>query len=200
MNIYVESNFILEMALMQEEHQACADILDLCRQGRATLHLPAFAFVESRANLLWRKRERAQIQKSLELQLAQLGRSELFRADADTSRAIIPLLARSSVDEEARFNLAIADLLSQATIIPLTAETIRLARVYEDIFRQVQDATVFASIVSHLSDARPVVSCFLNRNSEGFDITDVKRILADLNCRTLLSFRDGLSYIHSQIS
>lgn len=200
MNVYAESNFILELALMQEEHQSCAEILNVCRSSDASLFLPAFSFVESRGNLLRRRRERTQIQKSLENQLAQLGRSELFRADVDISRAVIPLLVRSSVDEEARFNQVTEELLSRSTLIPLTAEIIQLAQTYGDIFRQAQDAAVFASVVSHLSTTRPSRSCFLNRNSEDFDITDVKRTLGDYNCKILLGFKDGLAYIRSQFA
>ena len=37
MNIYVESNFVLELALMQEQHDSCENILLLCENKKAHL-------------------------------------------------------------------------------------------------------------------------------------------------------------------
>jgi hypothetical protein len=42
MNVYVESNFVLELALLQEEHETCENILALCERAEAKLVLPAF--------------------------------------------------------------------------------------------------------------------------------------------------------------
>lgn len=37
MNIYVESNFVLELALVQEQHASCEEIVGLSEARRATL-------------------------------------------------------------------------------------------------------------------------------------------------------------------
>jgi hypothetical protein len=42
MNIYVETNFVLELAFVQEQHESCEQIIGLCEAGRTTLVLPAF--------------------------------------------------------------------------------------------------------------------------------------------------------------
>jgi hypothetical protein len=47
MNIYVETNFVLELAFVQEQVESCGAILGLCEAGRATLVLPAFCIAES---------------------------------------------------------------------------------------------------------------------------------------------------------
>ena len=39
---YVESNFVLELALEQDEAESCRDILSLCEAGRLDLVIPAF--------------------------------------------------------------------------------------------------------------------------------------------------------------
>lgn len=46
MNIYAETNFILEIALEQEECDACAGILQLAASGRAKVIIPAFSLAE----------------------------------------------------------------------------------------------------------------------------------------------------------
>ena len=40
--VYVESNFILELAFLQEQHQACLRILELTEQGSIRLAVPAY--------------------------------------------------------------------------------------------------------------------------------------------------------------
>jgi hypothetical protein len=39
---YVESNFILELAFRQEDHQSCESLLQLAEVGSIQLVLPAF--------------------------------------------------------------------------------------------------------------------------------------------------------------
>ena len=46
MNIYVESNFVLELALYQEQYQDCERVLSICEAGKAKLILPAFCIAE----------------------------------------------------------------------------------------------------------------------------------------------------------
>ena len=46
MIVYVESNFILELAYLQEEHEICEKILLLAEQERVSLLLPSFCVGE----------------------------------------------------------------------------------------------------------------------------------------------------------
>jgi len=46
MIVYVESNFVLELALLQKEQQSCEDILSLCEVGNVRLILPAMCLTE----------------------------------------------------------------------------------------------------------------------------------------------------------
>lgn len=46
MNVYVESNFVLELALLQEQHVACEEILLLCERGTLRLVMPAYCLME----------------------------------------------------------------------------------------------------------------------------------------------------------
>ena len=43
MNVYVESNFVLELALRQEQFTSCETILSLCEEGQARLVVPAYS-------------------------------------------------------------------------------------------------------------------------------------------------------------
>lgn len=58
MNIYVESNFVLEVTLAQEQQEACENILRLCEAGRARLVVPAFSMTEPYHTLDRRHKQR----------------------------------------------------------------------------------------------------------------------------------------------
>jgi len=51
-NIYVESNFVLELPLLQEQYASCEDILRLCQAGKAQLIIPAYSLVEPYETLI----------------------------------------------------------------------------------------------------------------------------------------------------
>lgn len=61
MNIYVETNFVLELAFVQEEYESCEQIIGLCEAGSATIVLPAFCIAESYEKLIRRAKRRKQI-------------------------------------------------------------------------------------------------------------------------------------------
>jgi len=50
-NIYVETNFVLELAFEQEQCSSCNQILQLCEAGRANLVVPAYSLAEPHEKL-----------------------------------------------------------------------------------------------------------------------------------------------------
>ncbi|HEX8451174.1 MAG TPA: hypothetical protein VF647_03700 [Longimicrobium sp.] len=66
MIVYAESNFLLELAYLQEEHESCEEILALAESGRIRLLLPAFAVVEARMSVLRQARRRVEFNNWLE--------------------------------------------------------------------------------------------------------------------------------------
>ena len=46
MIVYVESNFVLELAFLQEEHESCLELLSLSESEDICLVLPAFSIGE----------------------------------------------------------------------------------------------------------------------------------------------------------
>ena len=45
MNVYVESNFVLELAFLQEQSSSCEEILSLAEGGRIQLVLPGYSLM-----------------------------------------------------------------------------------------------------------------------------------------------------------
>lgn len=79
MIVYVETNFLLELAYLQEEHAQCETLLDLAAQGSLTLLAPAFCGIEARMSLAQRCRSRALFREGLAQYLRELGRSTHMR-------------------------------------------------------------------------------------------------------------------------
>jgi hypothetical protein len=55
MRVYAESNFVLEIVLEQEQHQACEELVSLASAGSIELVLPAFALLEPYQTIVRRK-------------------------------------------------------------------------------------------------------------------------------------------------
>ena len=51
MNIYVETNFVLELVFEQEQHASCEQILALCESGRSRLLIPTYCLAEPNEKL-----------------------------------------------------------------------------------------------------------------------------------------------------
>jgi hypothetical protein len=46
--VYAETNFVLELALLQEQSASCEQLLAMAEQGTITLAVPAFCIVGER--------------------------------------------------------------------------------------------------------------------------------------------------------
>jgi predicted nucleic acid-binding protein len=73
-NVYVETNFVLELALLQEQHGSCGDLLRLCEEGRIQLVIPAYSLAEPYETLTRRHRQRKRLEgvRSHLLQVAEV--------------------------------------------------------------------------------------------------------------------------------
>jgi hypothetical protein len=72
MNVYVESNFILELVLAQEESTSTEQILDLAERQQIKLFFPSFSIMEPFWTIQGRGKQRKSIQQSLNKELQQV--------------------------------------------------------------------------------------------------------------------------------
>jgi len=194
-NVYVESNFVLELTLLQEQHAACEAILRFCETGEARLVVPAFCLVEPLQTLARSHDERLQSKKSLEKTLGQLARSAVYAHRVGDFEDLTSLLAGSTDEEVKRLEAVQTKLLETADVIPLERAILGGAsRSRAKLGLPPQDAVVYSSIVAHLESMAPRRSCFLTRDRDFSDpdlVDDLKRY----DCKLLLSFEDGYQYI-----
>ncbi len=201
MNIYVETNFVLELSFSQEQYTSCEEILALCESDGAKLVVPAYSLAEVHEKLTRQARRRKELQRELIDELAQLKRTESYVSRITRVHDLANLLIQSNEEEKQRFTRNRNRIVRVAEIIPLTAPIIRKAAAYEAPYNLTsQDALVYASVVTHIdAQNQPTESCFLNRNAKDFDNPDIVDELARKNCRMIPRFDDGFQFVQTQL-
>lgn len=200
MNVYIETNFVLELVFEQEQHTSCEQILNMCAAGRARLIIPAYCLAEPHEKLTRQARSRRTLQQNLETELRQLARTTSYAARIGSIQDITSLLVQSNEEEKQRFAHFRNRLTHVAEIIPLTLDILREAATYEAPYGLTpQDALVYASVIAHLRQNKLSISCFLNRNSKDFDNPDIVDELNENNCTIISRFDHGYSFIQARL-
>lgn len=200
MNIYVETNFVLELTFEQEQCASCEQILRFCEAGKATLVIPAYSLAEPHEKLIRQARNRRKLQQSLNAEIRQLSRTASYTSRIKSIRDLETLMVQSNEEERQRFIEYRDRLLKIGEVIPLNANTLIEAASCELTYDLTpQDALVYASVMDHLQQNYPQQSCFLNRNSKDFDNPDIVDELRELNCRVIPRFDSGYSFLNSQL-
>ena len=196
MNVYVESNFVLELALAQEQHASCERILTLCEAGEIQIFVPAYSIVEPHETLLRRHIERRELKNSLDRELRQLLRTSGYAQRLGGLETSTSLLFDSVKEEIQRLEDVRARLLSCATVIALKASI--LSRASQHQVRHslsAQDAIIYASVLSHLGSVEGgIQSCFLTRDDD-FNDPNIVEGLRARRCKLIARFDHGLSYL-----
>ncbi|MBD2106837.1 PIN domain-containing protein [Nodosilinea sp. FACHB-13] len=201
MNIYAETNFVLELTFEQEQCSDCEQILSLCEAEQAKLIMPAYSLAEPHEKLTRQSRNRRELQQLLNAELSQLSRTASYASRIQSIQDIASLLVQSNEEERSRFVQCRQRIVEVGEIIALTAEVLSSAAEFETRYDLApQDALVYASVISHLQNFRPKQACFLNRNSKDFDSPDIVEELSQLNCRMIPRFDHGYDFILSQVN
>ena len=199
MNIYVETNFVLEL-VEQEQRGSCEQILSLCEEGKAQLIIPAYSFAEPSETLTRRHMKRKRMKKDLDQEVRQLTRTELYTNRLSDLQSLTTLLIDSADDEAKRFDATRSRLLKISEIIPLTAQILgEVARNQKVHDLSPQDALVYTSILQHLKQGVSAQGCFLSKDRD-FNDPDIVEELSTYNCKLLPRFDSGYQFILHAIS
>lgn len=200
MNVYVESNFVLEVALEQEQCESCEQLIKLASAGSIRLAIPAFSLAEPHIALLRRANDRSRLGAELQRQLSELGRSRPYRESRSAFSEFAAVLSSSAERERAGLERTVESLLNVAEVIPLDPDVFHISGTFQWGFGMpIQDALVLASIQLHLSKMEPPESCFLNRNTKDFDNPSVRELLESFRCQFFGRFDDGLRYVEGRL-
>lgn len=200
MDVYVESNFVLELALLQEQYKSCQELLDLAESKKIRLIVPAFSLAEPYETLIRNNRKRQKLSEDLKKELSQLSRSLPYQEQIRTFEDTTAFLVSSQQEQKQKLDAVIKKILKVCQIIPLTAEILTEAIKYQSEYNlEPQDSIVYASVLEHMSKSDERQRCFLNRNSKDFDDPDIKESLNSYNCLMLFRFDNGIGYVKSKL-
>lgn len=202
MNVYVESNFVLELALLQEQSRSCEELSSLCRRRDISLAIPAYSLAEPYETLVRRRKQRQQIKRSLDTELNQIARTATHADRLRRFGELTALLVGSADEDAKRLEEVLTTIVDVAGIIPLEAQVLTESIRYQQVHDfSPQDAIVHASIISDLRRGNPGnPSCFLNRNSKDFDDQNIVDELQRHQCMLLPNFDSGLNFVRSKLA
>jgi len=199
--IYAETNFLLEVAYLQERRDSCAGILELARHGSVSLVVPAFSVAEARITWDSRLSERnALLRDQLQPLIRQLSRSTQFAGLPETSRDLLAAIAASGEDARDRLDEAIAAVEQHGSIVQLTTTALHGAVELEKRFSlSPADAIVLASVIEHLGSTTARQKCFVSQDKKGFANPAIHDELARYSCKVLVNFDDALGYARAML-
>jgi hypothetical protein len=195
--VYVESNFVLEIALRQEEVSECAALTEDSISKRVTLVLPAFSVFEPYYKIAGNGRKRRDLVQQVGNHARELGRT---RGQEEISRNLldtIQVLAKSEDAEHKGLYSAVARILSACELIPLTSRIVEraLTEIRSRLDLELPDALVYTSVLEHLRENPEDDACFVTKNTKDFADPDIETELGVLRCRLLTSFGDAVRYV-----
>lgn len=192
MNVFVESNFLLEIAFQQEHHTACERILAGATTGKYALHVPQYALTEVFQTLHRRSAERADYQNYFQKEIEQ------HRREAETDATEIDLLVRLLNDllttrtatQASRLFALTQQLAAEAPGPPLTAAVLAEAPLLQAAHGLLaQDALVYASVLAGLRLLSSGAKLFVTRNHIDFKKPTIVEELQRYECRLVANFK-----------
>ncbi|MES3022008.1 MAG: PIN domain-containing protein [Pseudomonadota bacterium] len=198
--LYVESNFILELAFRQEDYESCENILGLAEAGKIDLLLPAYCLGEPYERLVRRDRQRREVHRKLSEELRELARSAPYTEAAANLSDLTGLLVESGEQEMSQLNALLVRLLDIAKLIPLDRDVLRNAlQAQHNLGLSPQDSIVYASVHSKVVVAN-APQCFVNKNTRDYLIPEIVEDFEAHNCRLIGKFSDSLNYARSVLT
>jgi predicted nucleic acid-binding protein len=193
LTLYVESNFVLEIALGQEELVSAEKLLSAAERGAVQIALPSFALSEPFSRVTRGIRDRQAFVRQLNAQVEQLGRSTPHREEVGELQMIPSLVGRIDQREADRLHDTVSRILSTARLIELDGSMFQSAAVYKTRFGlSIEDAVILAVVIEDLKRSRsPKRHMFANRNKSDFSQPEIVVELYRLGCDFTSSFAEA---------
>ncbi len=197
MTVYVESNFVLENALGQEDADPATTILELAEQGSIEIAFPTLAVTEPFSTISQRGRERRRLRSSLNEQVRELGRSKPHQRIVSMLGSIPAMLPGIEQAETTLLASTVQRLLAVGRVLPMDSTAFDRALKYRSRYDlSVQDAIVYASVIADL-ERQPwdQARCFVSKNWKDFGDPDIVAELQSFRCAYAEAFASALVVI-----
>ncbi|MDQ5824872.1 MAG: hypothetical protein M3441_11810 [Chloroflexota bacterium] len=202
MIVYVETNFILQLALRQEEAHAADAIMERARSNSVRLVLPAFSLSEPYSTLTYRALDRRSIYNSLMQQLALLRRSEPHQQTASVLQQLLLMWVDLEARETDLLHRVIVELLTVGRAIQTDVADVMKSERYRSLYNlSPQDAIILSAITRDFgTQDRLEAKCFISTNAKDFNNPGIRAELKLFNCRLISKIADGLAFIDNAAS
>lgn len=196
MNVYVESGFIMTLALRQDDHQAARQIVQLAQANQIILKIPAFSFSEPLATVQYRANNRNRLVEELRKETRELGRTQSHQVMArELDQYIIQMTRIVQLHLDA-IEAVVLELSRTATLLQLDPTVLARAASYKQTADlRLQDAIVLASILldrEHHQAQDPAL--FISQDKD-FQVPPVQDLLRLAGCRHIPDFTNAVRFI-----
>jgi predicted nucleic acid-binding protein len=197
LTLYVESNFVFEIALGQEELDSAEKILSMAERGAVQIALPSFALTEPFSRVTRSIRDRQILVRQLNAQVEQLGRSTPHKEEVGELQLMPSLIGRIDQREADRLHDTVGRILSTARLIELDRSMFQNAIDYKTRFGlSIEDAIILAVVIEDLKRFRsPKQHMFANRNKSDFSQPGIVAELYRLGCDFTSSFAEAARHL-----
>lgn len=201
MIVYVESNFVVEIALGQEQAASAEAILALAESGKIELVFPGFALSEPFATITHRNRERERLSKTLADMLRQLRRSAPHQQTVSTLQSVPGILTDLAGKEMDLLQETVKRLLNAGRSIELNSRIFEQAIAYQFMFDlSPQDSIIYAAIIADLlNQTRKSPKCFISRDKRAFNDPNIMAELTSYNCQYAVNMSGTLNFIEHSL-
>ena len=191
MNVYVESGFVLSLALQQDNHEAAEQVLHLA------LKIPAFSLSEPFATVHNRANGRNRLMEELRKEIRELARTQPHeRMTAELRQYTIQMaqVLRANLDA---LETVVFELSRTCELLQLDAAVLARAAIYKtDLNLRLQDAIILTSIIIDLERTQPLgEALFVSQNAKDFDSPAIQAMLQQLQCKYLADFTNAIRFI-----
>ena len=193
MTLCVESNFVLEIALGQEELASAEVLLAAAERGALRLALPSFALCEPVIRVMRATRDRQAMLRQFNAQVVQLARSSPHQTEVSELQNIPTLFSNVNQREEDRLHATVGRLLSAARLIELDRARFQHAiEIRRHFGLAIEDAIMLAVVLADLEQFKsPMRHLFANRNQNDFNIPGIVAELQRRGCEVVWSFEEA---------
>jgi predicted nucleic acid-binding protein len=198
LTLYVESNFVLEIALGQEQAAAAEKLLVAAETGEIEIAIPGFSLSEPFSRLTRTNRERSKVASQFDDQVNQMARSAPHHIEVKSLREIPSLVATIIRRETDLLISTIERILAVSRQINLDLETFNKAMALRKTSGMTpEDAVILEIVIADLSrNPSSQRHLFANRNRKDFSEPNIVSSLRTLNCDLVWSF-DGAAELLS---
>jgi hypothetical protein len=197
LTLYVESNFVLQVVLGQEELTSAEKILTAAESGTIELALPTFSLSESFVRISRGIRDRQRLRTQFAEQVTQLVRSSPHANEMAVLQTVPNHLDQINTREGIRLAATVERILKCTRPIDFNASVFQGALNYEGQFDlDVENAIILSSIMSDLQSNRGLRRhVFVTSNRAHFGKPDIVAELRRVDCDSIWDFSDVVRHL-----